>query len=116
MLRRKRVKQFPFPNSKYLSFEDTILEANSYGLSFDILVHFTFRELKYYIEYHRERKRRQLQEKSIHAYYQAMFTAKVMFGGNVGEVFKEFPYWTEDEILDIRAEQAINYMNNIVKD
>lgn len=113
---QRKGKSSPFPSSKYLSFEDVILEANSYGLPFDALVHFTYGELAYYIDYHRERKRREQQEKSMLAYYQAAFTAKVMFKGNVGEVFEEFPYWTEDEILDIRAEQAVRYFNNITED
>lgn len=113
---RRKTKPFPFPNCKYLSFEDTILEANSYGLPFDILMNFTYGELLYYINYHREQHRKRLQEKSIIAYYQAAFTAKVIFDGNVGEVFEEFPYWNEDEILDIRAEQAMNYFNRAVND
>lgn len=110
---RRKTQLLPFPSSKYLSFEDTILEANSYGLPFDILMNFTFGELSYYIRYHREQKRRAYQEKSILAYYQAALTAKIMFGDKVGEVFEEFPYWTEDEILDIRAEQVVSYFNNI---
>ena len=107
------MKPLPFQNSKYLSFEDTILEANSYGLPFDFLVHFTYGELIYYINYHREKKRREQQEKSVLAYYQAALTAKMLFGNHVGEVFEEFSYWSEDEILDIRAEQALSYFNNI---
>ena len=55
-----------------------------------------------------------LQEKSILAYYQAIFTAKLISEQNIGEVFEEFPYWSEDEILDIRAQQAMNYFNNII--
>lgn len=53
---------------------------------------------------------------SILAYHQAALTAKLVFNGTAGEVFEEFPYWTEDEILDIRAEQAINYFNNMTDD
>lgn len=113
MTARRKAKPFPFPSNNYLSLEDTILEANSYGLPFDILMHFTFGELAHYIEYHREQKRRAYQEKSILAYYQAALTAKIMFGDKVGEVFEEFPYWTEDEILDIRAEQVVSYFNNM---
>ncbi len=113
LIARRIAKTLPFPSSKYLSFEDTILEANSYGLPFDTLMNFTFGELSYYIHYHRERKRREYQEKSILTYYQAALTAKIMFGDKVNEVFEEFPYWTEDEILDIRAGQAVSYFNNI---
>ncbi len=47
------------------------------------------------------------------AYYQAALTAKMLFGNQVGEIFEEFPYWSEDEILDIRAEQAVSYFNHI---
>lgn len=47
------------------------------------------------------------------AYYQAALTAKMLFGNQVGEIFDEFPYWSEDEILDIRAEQAVSYFNHI---
>ena len=90
-----------------------LLEANSYGLPFDDLMCFTYGELVYYIHYHREQKRRAMQEKSIFAYYQAALTAKMMFGNHVGEIFEEFPYWSEDEILDVRAQQAMGYFRNI---
>lgn len=116
LIKRRRGKPTPFPNSKYLSFEDVLLEANSYGLAFDILLHFTYGELLYYIDYHRERSRRKQQERSIIAYYQAALTAKILTGERIGEVFEEFPFWTEDEILDIRAEQAIRYFNNVAQD
>lgn len=85
-------------------------------MPFDILMNFTYGELVYYINYHREQSRKRLQEKSLVAYYQAVFTAKLISEGNIGEVFEEFPFWSEDEILDIRAEQAMNYFNNITND
>lgn len=89
-----------------------ILEANSYGLPFNILLNFTFGELKYFIEYRREQHRRSLQEKAVTAYHQAILTAKIISGGDVGEVFEEFPYWTEDEILDIKVDRAFQYFND----
>lgn len=65
----------------------------------------------HYIEFHREKERRKLQDQSIIAYYQAMLIAGSVINGECGEVFEHFPYWTEDEILDIRANQAMAYFN-----
>lgn len=77
------------------------------------MMNFTYSELACYINYHREQKHREQQEKAVLSYYQAVLTAKMLFGNTVGEIFEEFPYWSEDEILDIRAEQTMSYFNNI---
>lgn len=93
-----------------------MFEANSYGLPFGDMMNFTFGEVKEYIEFHRKLHQKELQEKAVTAYHQAIVTAKIIFGEKVGEVFEEFPYWTDDEILDYRAQQAIEYFENIVND
>ncbi len=110
-MNRRIEKEKPFPDKKYLSFEDTILEANYYGLSFDFILNFTYGEMLRYIEFHREKERHRLQDQCVIAYHQAMLIAGSFINGEHGEVFEHFPYWTEDEILDIRASQAISYFN-----
>lgn len=88
-----------------------MLEANAYGLPFEVLLHFTYGELLKYIEFHRERQRHALQDQCIIAYRQAAMLVNSIASGEFGEVFQQFPYWTEDEILNIRAQQAITYFN-----
>lgn len=80
-------------------------------MAFSDLLNFTYGELREYIEYHRKKERRKLQEECIIAYYQSLFISKIITEGEIGEVFEYFPFWTEDEILDIRANEAVNYFS-----
>lgn len=90
-----------------------ILEANAYGLSFSVILSMTYGELKRYILFHRDLERRQYQNLSQIAYIQAGVIAAAVAGEDVGAVYERFPYWTEEDILDIQAAKTLAYFNQL---
>lgn len=107
------IERHPFTKDKILTLEDMILEANRYGLPFNFLLNFSYGELSRYIEFHRDKERLHYQNLSSIAYRQAMLTACAVAGTDVGEIYDVFPYWSEDEILDIQARKVMEYFKNI---
>ena len=88
-----------------------ILEANAYGLSFSVILSMTYGELKRYILFHRDLEKKQYQNLSQIAYIQAGVIAAAVAGGDVGAVYDLFPYWTEDDVLNIQAAKAMAYFD-----
>lgn len=90
-----------------------ILEANAYGLSFSVILAMTYGELKRYILFHRDFEKRQYQNLSQIAYIQAGVIAAAVAGEDMGPVYERFPYWTEEDILDIQAAKTLAYFNQL---
>ncbi|MDD6689350.1 MAG: hypothetical protein PUE56_04975 [Clostridium sp.] len=88
-----------------------ILEANAYGLSFSVILSMTYGELKRYILFHRDLEKKQYQNLSQIAYIQAGVIAAAVAGEDVGAVYDLFPYWTEDDVLNIQAAKAMAYFD-----
>lgn len=88
-----------------------ILEANAYGLSFSVILSMTYGELKRYILFHRDLEKKQYQNLSQIAYIQAGVIAAAVAGEDMGPVYERFPYWTEEDILDIQAAKAMAYFD-----
>lgn len=90
-----------------------ILEANAYGLSFSVILSMTYGELKRYILFHRDLEKKQYQNLSQIAYIQAGVIAAAVAGEDMGPVYERFPYWTEEDILDIQAAKTLAYFNQL---
>lgn len=90
-----------------------ILEANACGLAFSVILAMTYGELKRYILFHRDRERIQYQNLSQIAYIQAGVIASIVAGEDIGPVYECFPYWTEEDILDIQTAKTLAYFNQL---
>ena len=108
----RTIRPLPF-GSNYCTTEDMILEANAYGLSFSVILAMTYGELKRYILFHRDFEKRQYQNLSQIAYIQAGVIAAAVAGEDMGPVYERFPYWTEEDILDIQAAKTLAYFNQL---
>ena len=106
----RTIRLLPF-ESNYCTTEDMILEANAYGLSFSVILSMTYGELKRYILFHRDLEKKQYQNLSQIAYIQAGVIAAAVAGEDVGAVNDLFPYWTEDDVLNIQAAKAMAYFD-----
>lgn len=113
--RRQKARNSPLPfQGKYCTLEDMILEANACGLAFPVILAMTCGELKRYILFHRDRERIQYQNLSQIAYIQAGVIASIVAGEeDIDPVYERFPYWTEEDILDIQAAKTLAYFNQL---
>lgn len=108
------MRNSPLPfQGKYCTLDDMILEANACGMAFPIILAMTYGELKRYILFHRDRERIQYQNLSQIAYIQAGVIASIVAGEDIGPVYERFPYWTEEDILDIQAAKTLAYFNQL---
>lgn len=112
--RRQKARNSPPPfQGKYCTLDDMILEANACGLAFPVILAMTYGELKRYILFHRDRERIQYQNLSQIAYIQAGVIASIVAGEDIDPVYERFPYWTEEDILDIQAAKTLAYFNQL---
>lgn len=80
-------------------------------MPFNDILNFTLGEVSKYISFHREKERRALQQQSVIAYRQALLIANCILNGESGEVYENFPFWTEDDIYEIKANSVMKYFS-----
>ncbi|MCQ2441710.1 MAG: hypothetical protein MJ077_01075 [Oscillospiraceae bacterium] len=52
----------------------------------------------------REARRRQAQDQSVIAYQQAGLIARAVLEGKLPELYESFPFWTEEEVREMKLE------------
>jgi hypothetical protein len=57
------------------------------------------------IQARRERERRRAQALSLIAWEQAALTARAVVSGSLPEVYECFPFWTQEECIQLRVEK-----------
>ena len=73
---------------------------------------YTFGEVLLHIRSHRQQHRRELQERAVLAYHQSHVTGLVFSGSGkpLPPVYEEFPFWTEEETVEMEREKYMNIM------
>ena len=84
--------------------EELLRQARLYGERMP--EELTFGELAQVLELGAERERRFLQALSLVAYRHAALTARALAGRPLPPVGEAFPFWTQEELMEAKAEKC----------
>lgn len=87
------------------TLEMLVFEARVAGGDFDRVYDYTFGELLELIEVNREKERRKNKSASIVAYSQSYLICDLISNGGNLEVYKVFPFWTEEEVAKLELDK-----------
>ncbi len=93
-----------------MTLDELTREGLIAGLNLFELEDMTWGEVLSVIEADRERQRRQMKDLSVIAYTQAGLTAQALTGGKIPELYELFPFWTEEEVQEMKVEKIRRVM------
>lgn len=65
----------------------------------------TWGEALLFLRGRQEAERQRAQRAALIAWEQAALTARAVLEGNLGEVYEYFPFWTDEEVRELRVEK-----------
>lgn len=75
------------------------------GLSLWEMDDMTWGEILWVVEARREEQRRRAQEAAFIAYQQAGLIAQAALDGRLPDIYEVFPFWSEQEVRELRVEK-----------